>query len=199
MKKVKDHYFKKAKKEGYASRAAYKLEQIDRKHRILKKGGSVLDLGCSPGAWLQYIANQVGQSGQVIGIDLKPVATALPHWVETRQADICLINWQEEFGDHKKFHAVVSDVAPKTTGIKSVDAQRSYDLACQSFEVACMTLKANGSFLVKIFQGEHLNQFRTMLKARFQQIKTCKPDSSRAESVEVFLLASGLIAKTSEQ
>ena len=188
MKTIQDHYFQKAKKEGYASRAAYKLQEINQKYHILKKGFHVLDLGCSPGAWLQYTASHVGPSGQVIGVDLKPVSITLPQWVETRQADLCQINWKEEMNE--KFHVVLSDVAPQTTGIKSLDAQRSYNLASQAFEIACLTLRNHGHFLVKVFQNEHLNDLRAKLKQHFNQVKTCKPQSSRKESVEIFLFAS---------
>ncbi len=188
MKKIQDHYFKKAKKEGYASRAAYKLEEINQKYRILKKGGCVLDLGCAPGAWLQYTAKQVGESGRVLGVDLKPLSVSLPKWVEAKQADIWQVDWKTE--QKNKFDVILSDLAPQTTGIKSLDAQRSYNLACQAFEISRLTLNHHGFFLVKVFQGEHFKDFLNQLKQHCKQVKICKPQSSRSESVEVFLLAS---------
>ena len=88
MKKIKDHYFHKAKKEGYAARSVYKIEEIDKKYRIIRTGNKVLDLGCSPGSWLQYASRKVGNSGQVLGVDLQPVKISLPSHVKVIKADI---------------------------------------------------------------------------------------------------------------
>ena len=88
MKKIKDHYFHKAKKNGYAARSVYKIEEIDKKYRIIRKGNKVLDLGCSPGSWLQYASSKVGNTGQVLGVDLQPVKISLPSHVKVIQADL---------------------------------------------------------------------------------------------------------------
>lgn len=186
MKKVKDTYFHKAKKEGYAARAVYKLEEIDKKNQILKKGNRVLDLGCSPGSWLQYAARRVGDKGLVLGIDLQPVSIQLPSNVKVLQADIFQLPDIPEF--EMPYDVILSDMAPKTTGIRSMDAQKSYNLCQQALFIAQKHLSPKGALLVKAFQGASFEQLRKDFQQTFLKVKICKPKSSRQESVEIFLL-----------
>ena len=188
MKKIKDHYFHKAKHDGYVARSAYKLEEIDKKHLLLRKGNLVLDLGCSPGSWLQYAAGKVGELGQVMGVDLQTVKLSLPKNVKVLQADIFEMTVQDFEMNGGMFDVILSDMAPKTTGIRIADAQRSYALNQQVLEFSGDLLQPHGALLVKAFQGAPLEQLRREFSSSFAQVKLCKPKSSRSESVEIFLL-----------
>tara|TARA_B100002003_G_scaffold247097_1_gene277988 strand:- start:569 stop:1150 length:582 start_codon:yes stop_codon:yes gene_type:complete len=188
LKKIKDHYFHKAKRDGYVARSAYKLEEIDKKHRLLRKGDLVLDLGCSPGSWLQYAAGKVGEQGQVLGVDLQTVKLSLPKNVKVLQADIFEMTVKDFEMNGGMVDVVLSDMAPKTTGIRDTDAQRSYALNQQVFELSGDLLRPHGTLLVKAFQGAPLEQLRREFSSSFAQVKLCKPKSSRSESVEIFLL-----------
>ena len=188
MKKIKDHYFHKAKRDGYVARSAYKLEEIDKKHRLLRKGNLVLDLGCSPGSWLQYAAGKVGEQGQVLGVDLQTVKLSLPKNVKVLQADIFEMTVKDLEMNGDMVDVILSDMAPKTTGIRDTDAQRSYALNQQVFELSGDLLRPHGTLLVKAFQGAPLEQLRREFSSSFAQVKLCKPKSSRSESLEIFLL-----------
>ena len=187
MKKVQDHYFHKARKDGYVARSAYKLEEIDQRHQLLKRGQKVLDLGCAPGSWLQYTSSRIGESGRLLGIDLQAVAICLPPQVEVLQADIYELDrsgiWWE-----KPFDVILSDMAPNTTGIRSADADRSYALNQHTLWLAEQHLSKGGCLLVKAFQGATFQQLQQEFRQMFTEVKICKPKSSRPESVEVFLL-----------
>ncbi len=193
MKKIKDHYFHKAKREGYVARSAYKLEEIDKKQRLLRNGNLVLDLGCSPGSWLQYASRKVGEKGQVLGVDLQTVNLSLPKNVRVLEADIFDLCANDLEMNGGMVDVILSDMAPKTTGIRGTDAQRSYALNQQVLLLADELLRPQGSLLVKAFQGAPLEQLRREFSNSFAQVKLCKPKSSRSESVEIFLLGLGKI------
>ncbi len=187
MKKVQDHYFHQAKRQGYAARSAFKLEEIDRKHHLLRPGLRVLDLGCSPGSWMQYAAKRVGREGEVIGLDLKPVTAKLPEQARALEGDVF------EYGADPEWlggpvDVILSDMAPKTTGIRSVDADRSHALNLQVLALTDTSLRTGGNLLVKAFQGAPFEELKQAFRQRFQQVKVVKPKSSRQESVEIFLL-----------
>ena len=193
MKKIKDHYFYKAKRDGYVARSAYKLEEIDKKNRLLRKGNLVLDLGCSPGSWLQYAAGKVGEKGQVLGVDLQAVKLSLPKNVKVLQADIFEMTVKDLEINGGMVDVTLSDMAPNTTGIRDTDAQRSFALNQQVLWLSGELLRPQGALLVKAFQGAPLEKLRREFSNSFAQVKLCKPKSSRSESVEIFLL--GLIKK----
>ena len=188
MKKIKDHYFHKAKRNGYVARSAYKLEEIDKKHRIIRKGNLVLDLGCCPGSWLQYASRKVGEEGQVLGVDLQMVKHSLPSHVNVLQADIFELTSKDLEISGGMVDVILSDMAPKTTGIRATDAQRSCALNQQVLRLAEELLRPQGMLLVKAFQGASLDELRSAFRNSFAKVKLCKPKSSRAESVEIFLL-----------
>lgn len=177
-----DHYTKKAKDRDFKARSAFKLEEIDRKYRIFRKGMRVLDLGCSPGSWLQYTLRKIGHSGEAVGIDLKETNVAGARCI---RGDIYNCN-DEELGTG--YDAVISDMAPDTTGQPFVDAQRSLELCRRAFELAKTKLKPGGCFICKIFQGEDLDEFARELKGSFKPMSRFKPDSSREKSREIFLI-----------
>jgi 23S rRNA (uridine2552-2'-O)-methyltransferase len=191
VKKIKDHYFHKARKNGYAARSAYKLEEIDKKYRIIRKGNAVLDLGCSPGSWLQYVSKKVGESGHVLGVDLQPVNISLPPHVKVIQADIFELTVNDLQIEGGLADVILSDMAPKTSGIQTADAQRSYMLNKKVLDLADDLLSQQGTLLVKAFQGKPLDELRSDFREMFDQVKLCKPKSSRSESVEIFILGTG--------
>ena len=188
MKKIKDHYFHKAKRNGYVARSAYKLEEIEKKYRIIRKGNLVLDLGCSPGSWLQYASTKVGEEGEVLGVDLMPVNHSLPAHVKVIKADIFELTAKDLGMSGGMIDVILSDMAPKTTGIRDADARRSFALNQKVLELSVSLLRSQGALLVKAFQGEPIEQLRREFSNSFAQVKLCKPKSSRSESVEIFLL-----------
>ncbi len=189
MKKVKDHYFHKAKQEGYPARSVYKLKEAQNKYRFLKKGQRVLDLGASPGAWTKYAWQVVGRKGQVFSVDLKPLSARPPSVIFIQQDVFAL-----DLGDLRGFDVVLSDMAPSTTGRRDVDHVRQIGLAERALEIAQTVLLPGGDFFCKVFEGQELLSFRRACEQCFKKVRVFKPKSSRSESVELFLLCSSLIS-----
>ena len=187
--KWQDHYSQRAKKDKYAARSVYKLEEIQQKHRLIKKGDKILDLGCSPGSWLQYAAKLIGDKGRVIGIDLKPVKIQPASNIEIITGDVFELDAESLGFD---FNIVMSDMAPATTGHKAVDAARSAGLCEAALAIAQNVLRPGGNFVCKIFQGPDFNQFVNSVKAGFDKQKIFKPKSSRKASKEIFIIGLGL-------
>jgi 23S rRNA (uridine2552-2'-O)-methyltransferase len=186
-----DHYARKARKEQYAARSVYKLAEIQKKHRIIKKGDRILDLGCAPGSWIQFAVEQTGPGGRVVGIDLKPVALTLPSNVEVITGDIDEVIQSAHPALSQSFGLVLSDMAPATIGHKHADAARSFALCETALSVADKVLKPGGHFVVKIFQGEDFKAFCDNVKARFDRMHIFKPQSSRKGSKEIFIIGLG--------
>jgi len=188
-----DHYSEQAKKERYPARSVYKLKEAQKKFCLIRKSDQVLDLGCSPGSWLLYAAELTAKRGKVLGIDLKPITLKIPSQVETLKADILTIDraWIENEGLASRFNVVLSDMAPATTGNKMIDAGRSYQLCRAALNIAQMALRPGGSFFCKIFQGEEFKKFSNSVRSRFKIHKIFKPQSSRKESKEIFILGMG--------
>ncbi len=187
-----DHFARRAQREGFAARSVYKLEEIDGRVHLLRGGQRVLDLGCSPGSWLQYAARVVGSKGRVVGLDLKPIDCVLPPHVTTYVADAFetptadLLAW----GDGP-FDVVLSDMAPATSGHRLTDHVRSVELCRRALEVAGAVLRPGGAFVCKVFEGEDLADLAADVRQRFRSLKRVKPRSTRSESVELFLVAQG--------
>jgi 23S rRNA (uridine2552-2'-O)-methyltransferase len=183
-----DHYTRKAKKEQFPARSVFKLEEIQKKHNIIKRGDAVLDLGCAPGSWLLYAAGLTGNTGRVIGIDQVPVTINVPAHVGLYTGDIFLMddNFFKSLGSG--FNAVISDMAPSTTGNKFVDNVRSFDLCCKALSIAQLTLIAGGSFVCKIFQGEDFKTFVESVRSVFKIHRIFKPKSSRKASKEIYVI-----------
>ena len=189
----KDHYYKKAKEEGFASRAVYKLEQIQSKFRVIKKGDKVIDLGCAPGGWLQKLSEMVGGKGMVAGIDILPIKIKCPNNVKFVLGDIndeaALGATFAELGGVAD--VVVSDMAPNTSGLAFKDCYLSYELCMMALEVAQKILKENGNFVAKIFQGKELDDFRLELRKYFKKVNTYAPPATREGSKELYLVGIG--------
>ena len=186
-----DHYTHKARQEGYAARSVYKLEEIQRRYRVIRAGDRVLDLGCAPGGWLQFAAAATGPRGRVLGIDLMPVKIALPDHVQTLVGDLEHPSASVAAVLTAGFDVVLSDMAPATTGNRSTDAARSFNLAAAALETARRCLKSGGSFVCKIFQSEDAGVFTDRVRAAFEETRLFKPQSSRKASKEIFVIGKG--------
>jgi 23S rRNA (uridine2552-2'-O)-methyltransferase len=191
--KVKDHYFKKAKKENYLARSVYKLEEIDKKYNILKKGMQVLDLGYYPGSWMQYTAKVIGEEGMAIGIDIQEVNKKLNSKgnVKLFEKSIFDVHNIEDLDVKKKFDVVLSDMAPNTTGIKTVDQAKSVELVESTISLLPLFLKSQGSFVFKIFDGPDVQKLIADLKQSFKKVNQFKPKSTRSVSKEFFVIGIG--------
>ena len=192
MRKVRDYYFKKAKKDKYPARSVFKLEEIQKKYRLFRRVDAILDLGCHPGSWSLYASEVVGPSGLVIGVDLQetnkePRDGGSPiHWLCGDITDPELVAQIKAL--RPAFKAVISDIAPKTTGNRWADHQHSMRLVVQTLELAHLFLHEKGHYLSKIFQGEDMPALVSDLNKQFGFVKVIKPQSSRKESREVFVL-----------
>ena len=193
MKKYRDFYFKKAKKENYPARSVYKLKEMDMAFKLFSPGQKVLDLGASPGSWTLYAARKVGAKGHVVAVDLNPPGTSFPEQVNFVQADVFTsdADLQKVLKQYAPFDLVISDMAPRTTGIKFTDQARSYNLAEQALHLARKWLKIKGNFVAKIFLGPDVQNLVQEMKKYFTKVKQFKPRSSRAESKEMFLVGLG--------
>ncbi|MEO9294805.1 MAG: RlmE family RNA methyltransferase [Nitrososphaera sp.] len=185
----RDHYRRLAKDQGYRSRAAYKLKQLNDSYHILKKGYRVVDIGCAPGGWVQVAAREVGQSGRVVGIDLKPVdpvqgATILQGSIDDPVAVAGII---EAMGSQKA-DAVLSDLAPNVSGMWDVDHARQIDLTRSAFALARQVLRGGGSAVFKVFEGEFLKELKGEMAASFEKVLVSKPTASRQQSSELYLV-----------
>lgn len=181
---VSDHYVQKARKEGYRSRAAYKLLELDQKHALFKPGMTVLDLGAAPGGWSQVAAQKVKPGGQVIAIDVLEMAPI--SGVTTLRGDFRTISIENPVD------VVMSDVSPNLSGIPNVDQARLLELALAAIGLCAKVLKRDGVFVVKAFHGEAFDELRERLGAVFQKVKVVKPSASRGESAETYVVARGL-------
>ena len=189
---VTDRYVRQARAEGYRSRAAYKLLEIDRKDRLLRPGMRVLDLGAAPGGWSQVAAHKVGPAGRVVAIDLLEVTPI--SGVEVFRGDVREPQARALLRDALGGTAdlVLSDLSPNLSGIPGVDQARGAELAELALELAGEILKPSGALLVKVFQGEAFAEVLTRMKQVFKAVAVRKPGASRGESRETYLLARGL-------
>ena len=185
-----DAFFRKAREAGFAARAVYKLQEIDRRLRVLRAGDRVLDLGCRPGSWLQYARQVVGPHGAVVGIDRDPLPEPIPG-ARVLVGDVFAVSDAELLGELKAFDVVLSDMAPNTTGIRATDQARSAALVEEALGRAERLLAPGGAFVAKIFQGPDLEAIRKRMAARFAEVRIVKPEGSRAESTEIYLGAKG--------
>ena len=185
-----DEFHQRAKKEGFAARAVYKLEEIDLKYPLFRAGGAVLDLGCRPGSWLQYAAKKVGPKGALVGIDRTPLDIVIPG-ARVLVGDIFQVTPAELSGDLPAFDVVLSDMAPDTSGIKSLDQARSEALFERALELAELMLAPGGHFLGKLFQGPEFHKLLVRCRSNFTKVASIKPKGSRVESIEQYVVALG--------
>jgi len=190
---VNDPYVQRSKKEGYRSRSAYKLTEIDARDRLLKGGLVVVDLGAAPGGWSQVAAKKVGPSGKVVAIDLLPMDPVAG--VAFVQGDLDSRKGLEALRaalGGRSVDLVLSDMSPNMTGIAVTDQARAMNLAELARDFALAHLQPEGALLIKIFQGAGYDEYLISLRRAFQKVVVRKPDASRDESAEQYLLARGL-------
>ena len=189
--KPQDSYYKKAKQEGYRSRAAYKLLELQQRFRLMRPGDVVVDLGAAPGGWLQVAAKFVGQSGKVIGIDLQPIETLREPNIIFFQGDITSPEISKKISElvDGKVHCVLSDLAPRLSGIRDADAARCLELNRTALTVATALLRPGGSFLAKGFVNQELHTFTLELKQHFHSVQRTRPEATRQGSSEFYFFA----------
>ncbi len=193
MEHVNDPYVKLAKEQGWRSRAAFKLMEIDDKDQLLRRGEVVVDLGCTPGGWSQVAVKRVGDAGKVIGLDLLEMQGI--HGVEFIQGDFreeAVLRQLEEKLAGRKVGVVLSDMAPNMSGVPLVDQARGMYLAELGLEFAREHLKPEGAYLVKVFQGSDYDAFVKAMRDTFVTVATRKPKASRDRSAELYLLGRAL-------
>ncbi len=184
-----DHYFKKAKKEGFLARSAYKLEEIQKKYNLLENASKVLDLGAAPGSWTQFVLQKL-KKPKIIAIDLQEIKVSHPDLI-VLQEDIYNVNWEKlkkENPDFFPIDTLISDMAPQTTGIRNTDQLRSAALCEMALFVAKSELKKNGNFVCKIFESGEVQNFRKQMQEVFTKVMLFKPKSTRKNSKEIFVI-----------
>jgi 23S rRNA (uridine2552-2'-O)-methyltransferase len=187
---VNDPFVQLAQKEGYRSRAAYKLLEIDARDHLLKPGTVVVDLGATPGGWSQVAAARVGRSGKVIALDLLPLdPLSGVRFIQGDFREEAVLRQLEALLENKRIGLVISDMAPNISGVVSADQARAIHLAELAMEFALEHLRPGGNFLVKVFQGAGFEDFLRLMRSRFAKVVSRKPKASRDRSSEVYLLA----------
>ncbi len=186
--KRKDHYYYRAHKEGYRSRAVFKLKQLNNKFGIFRGAKAVLDLCCAPGGWLQIAREELGDEGVVVGVDINKISSI------DDVNFICGDILEEEtlnqiLSVSKEFDVVLSDCSPKVSGVWSVDHERQIFLAKASLNIAKRVLKKGGTLVIKAFQGNEYPQFLNEVRQCFDYVKTTKPSASRKASAEMYIVA----------
>ncbi|RMH68561.1 MAG: RlmE family RNA methyltransferase [Gemmatimonadetes bacterium] len=191
-----EKYFKRAKAEGYRARSVYKFDEINKKFRLIKSGDVVLDLGAAPGSWSQIAQKIVGKTGKVIAVDIQPMSPI--SGVTIIQGDVRDPEVQQHIrqqAEHHYFDAVISDIAPNTTGIPLADHARSIELSLFALATAIRWLRPGGNFITKVFQGEDFPHLFKLTRRYFRQVKSVSPAATRKESKEIFMVAHGLRAR----
>lgn len=188
----RDYFYRKARDEGYRSRAAFKLKQINQRFNIIKKGDTIVDLGAAPGGWLQVAKELSG--GRVVGVDILPIEEI--KGVDTIKGDIRLDATVEKIREKIKTRAdvVICDAAPNLSGNWSYDHARSIDLAASALECARKILKPGGGFAVKVFQGDMFPDFLDKVRQHFVKVKAFSPEASRKQSAEIYVIGKRLLS-----
>jgi 23S rRNA (uridine2552-2'-O)-methyltransferase len=192
-----DRFTARAQKAGYPARSVFKLEEIDRRCRLTRQAMAVLDLGAAPGSWTKYLAEKVGPRGRVVALDRNPLKVACGPWVTALELDV-LTAPLEEFVPLGPFGLVASDLAPHTTGIRDADVFHSEELVERAVAIADVTLCPGGNLVAKLFQGEGFERVRAALRARYDTVRVLKPEASRKESTEVYLVGLGRKTPTAD-
>jgi 23S rRNA (uridine2552-2'-O)-methyltransferase len=189
----KDAAYRRAKQEGYRSRAAYKLEELDRRFKLLARGAKVVDLGCWPGGWLQIAAQRVGPTGKVVGVDVKPAEAVRGPHVEILTGDV----HDDAIVDRVRAalggpaDVVLSDLAPKLSGIRASDAARHAELVRLAIARSRAWLGPEGALLLKLFMDSEFADLIAELRASFTAVRSCKPEATRRGSSELYTIARG--------
>lgn len=192
--KKEDFFTKKAQAEGYPARSIYKLEEIDKKYGLIKKGDCILDLGCAPGSWLIYCAAKVGEKGRVVGVDTAEIKIVLPDNAIFIKKNVMDLTPQElSCFCHNKYQTLLSDLAPATSGVKFSDASNSLELCQRAFEIARAVLAPNGNFIGKIFEGGASDVFFRTIAKSFKFSKRFRPKAVVKNSKEFYIIGKGFL------
>lgn len=193
---LEDYFAKKAKKDSFAARSVFKLEEIDKKYRLLTRTSKVLDLGASPGSWSQYCFKATAESGLVVSVDLNPLAELAKKqthlFIQGDAFDLDLKSIAAVQLKGSLFDLVISDMAPKTSGIKFADQAKSLELCERALAIALTHLNVGGHFVCKLFHSNEFKEFETQLKRSFKEVHSLKPKSTRSISKEIFFIAKKL-------
>jgi 23S rRNA (uridine2552-2'-O)-methyltransferase len=193
---VSDFYVRQATEQGWRSRAAFKLMEIDDKDHLLKPGQTVVDLGCAPGGWCQVAAERLRGNGRIVGVDLlEMVGIGGVTFIQGDFTEDAVLAELEAAGIDTGVDLVLSDMAPNISGVDSADQAKSYYLAELALDFAQHHLKPEGAFLIKVFQGSGFEEYVKAMRATFRSVSVRKPKASRDRSREVYLLGKGLIAR----
>lgn len=185
-----DHFTKAAKSAGFPARSVFKLEEIDKRCRLLRQGQRVLDLGAAPGSWSLYALGVIGHKGRLVAIDLDPLTSSLGPNAVVVQGDAFDVA-SDVYVEHGPFDVVLSDMAPHTTGTRDADQARSYELVLRALEIARAHGARGGSFVAKIFMGPDFDKARAALRQVYAEVRTIRPETVRKNSIEVFLVGLG--------
>jgi 23S rRNA (uridine2552-2'-O)-methyltransferase len=199
----RDRFHQQAKRDGFRARAVYKLDEIDRQYHVLQRADRVLDLGCAPGSWLQHAAGKVGapSEGALVGLDRAPIGAIAGARILV--GDVMTISTAELLGPLQGFDVVLSDMAPDTSGVRNLDQARSEALFERALEIACEVLagprppapgkagRRGGAFVGKLFQGPEFQVIIKRCRALFEEVRLCKPESSRQASIEQYVVCLG--------
>lgn len=196
--KPHDRYYKKAKQEGFRSRAAYKLFELQQRYRLLRTGDKIVDLGAAPGGWLQVAVKVVGQNGKVIGVDIQAMQPFSERQIVLVHGDVSSGEIQSKIKELLGGMAdvVISDMAPKLSGIRDADMARAVELNRLAFDVAVPLLRPGGSLLIKSFMSNELHQLTAELKRQFSDVQRTKPEATRQGSSEFYFVAKGFLGKS---
>lgn len=181
----KDRFFHKAKAEGFLARSAYKLDEIQKKFKILKPGQTVLDLGAAPGAWSQVALKVVGPQGLVVGLDLKPVQLKAPN---ARFYEMNAFDFDDKILEGRVVDCILSDMAPNTSGVRVVDQSRSFELCEQVLNICEKYLRPGGHAVLKIFEGPDAKAIDQRISRMFQESRRYKPEAVRKTSIEIYVV-----------
>jgi 23S rRNA (uridine2552-2'-O)-methyltransferase len=185
-----DHFTREAKERGFPARSVFKLEAIDRKVGLFRKGQRVLDLGASPGSWSLYAAERIGPSGKLLAIDLAPLAKLAPGHVTFRAGDALSLD-MADLSLFAPYDVVLSDMAPSTTGTREADQAKSFELFARALDVAAALLRPGGKFVGKIFMGPDFPEAKKRVKALFENERAIRPQGTRESSFEIFVVGLG--------
>ncbi len=180
---MRDSFYNKAKRDGYRARSVYKLFELNKKYQLIRRNNSVLDIGAAPGSWLQACSKL---ANFVLGVDIQEIKDLKTNNVKTLKLDINGKDILEKI--EGRFNVVISDVAPRTSGIRDIDQDKSLQLSERAFFIAKNKLVENGNFLCKIFQSAEVDEFINELRKYFKFVKTSKPIASRKHSKEIYII-----------
>jgi len=182
-----DHFTRAAKDAGFPARSVFKLEEIDRRVRLLRPGQRVVDLGAAPGSWALYAAGRIGESGRLLAVDLEPLRVALPPHAVFVQGDALALE-SSDLSRFAPYDVVLSDMAPKTTGNRVTDQARSFELFMRALAVAALLGAPGGSFVGKLFMSGDLPAARAELRRHYAVERLIRPEGTRSVSTEIFVV-----------